>query len=122
MSYRLRRVLLTLLLCTLPVQSMAAALAALTCGPHDSRESATTHASVTHAEAAPHDHATLGGDGAAHEHAGDEHAHLCCHHFSSGTPSVLMLPGSREFTAYAQVVPPPTPSHIPELLQRPPRA
>ncbi len=122
MSYRLTRVLLILLLCTLPVQSMAAALSALTCGPHENRESATAHAGVTHAEAALHDHGTSGGDGVAYEHSGDEHAHLCCHQFSSGTPSVVMLPAPREFTAYTQAVPPLTPSHIPDLPQRPPRA
>ncbi len=120
MLARLQRALLVVLVCILPVQSMAAALVTLTCPPQDAhRTVAAEHGTHDHAGHAHGDGAQQPG-GAGHEHAND--GHLCCHQFSSAGPSVHALAAPNDFRVYAAVVPVLTPLYIPELPQRPPRA
>jgi len=114
-----QRAIFILLLGILPLQSMAAALLPLTCGP------VSAPASVAHdhaTAAASHHHAA---DRADHQHNGDqqtqdEHGHLCCHQFSA-VPAMHFLAAPQDFHVYASAPARLTPLHIPDLPQRPPR-
>lgn len=120
MLAKLKRIVLVLLVCILPVQSAAAALLPVVCAPQETSPAAAgahgghDHAAHVHDEAAPQP------GGAAHDHGGE--GHLCCHQVSSGTPFVHVLPAPSDFRVYAATVAVLTPLHIPELPQRPPRS
>jgi hypothetical protein len=118
----LKRALLVIMLCILPVQSMAFVLVPLQCSPEETHQvlSSASHAGHDHAAHA-HDAAATHDGGAPHGN-GDGHGHLCCHQFSTAAPAVPVLTPPRDFRVYASTVSPLTQLHIPELPQRPPRA
>jgi len=117
MPARLKRALLVIMLCILPVQSMAFTLLALQCSPAHAHHAASSaeHDRATHAHAALHE------EGAPLEQA-DGHGHFCCHQFSTAAPALAVPSPPRDFRIYASTVSLPTPLHIPELPQRPPKA
>lgn len=118
---RLQRIMLAALLCTLPVQGFAAALASLTCKPIGDHATIDAQAHVHDATAASDAYESSAHD-AGYEHSGDI-GHTCCHHFSSAAaPSVEAVLAPRDFPSYSSTVPVLTPLYFPELPQRPPRA
>jgi hypothetical protein len=122
MFARIRRVLVFLMICILPVQAMAAALVPVSCasaaGHEEHLGSQPAHAHAGPSEA--HTHAYAHGDA---DHGSESvHGNLCCHQSASAAPSVHVLAAPQDFRVYTSSVSLLAPLYIPELPQRPPRA
>ena len=118
-----QRQLAVLVLLLLPLQGLAASLAAYTCHS-GTTEHATSNAhaddhgtsqtSHTHDDAAPHQH-----DGDA---GGDRSGTLSCHHVFSGMPAAMALTRPAELPDFESSISLFSTLFVPELPQRPPRA
>ena len=108
-----RKKFAVMVLLLLPLQGLAATLAAFTCSSAD-----THHAAAGHAQS--HD------GGLSHQHDGDtsdDHSgHLGCHHFFSAMPTAMAVAGPADIPAFESSISLLYTLFIPERPQRPPRS
>lgn len=116
------KLLAIVLLLTLPLQGLSAALMPFHCLSDEQNEEAAVSAQH-HPQSMTLDHD--GNSTAAAQHDGDpsskEAGHFCCNHVYTGAPSVVVLPApDTPFVTVSQISTAP-PLFFPEQFLRPPR-
>jgi hypothetical protein len=126
---KLRKLLVGLLLCTLPIQGLAAAitpipkalamLSALSATSVPCHEHGRAHnaSNVPTAHAQP---ASIGADGDATQHS-EAAAHLCCYQVFTCVPSSALRTASQKFTEVPHFALKLPTLFVPDSLYRPPR-